>query len=151
MLLDVDTCVTMRDLEALAEDVQLAEEAMVNGALVLPHKALKDSKTMRLTPALSERLVHARAELKRLSDWARWGGNVSREELIKAVEQLGTQSLAMAELAKKVGSMRDRWKALDTLESAHPVSVDTYAEALKAEKGDPWRGYFDVRQVLPLG
>lgn len=25
------------------EDVQLAEEAMVNGALVLPHKALKDS------------------------------------------------------------------------------------------------------------
>jgi bifunctional non-homologous end joining protein LigD len=43
------------------------------------------------------------------------------------------------------------WKALDTLESAHPVTVDTYREALEAEKGDPWRGYFDVRQVLPLG
>lgn len=43
------------------------------------------------------------------------------------------------------------WDALGTLESAHPVSVDNYAEALKAEKGDPWRGYFEVRQVLPLG
>ncbi len=86
-------------------------------------KALKDSKGVRLTPALSDRLAHARAELKRLSDWARWGGNVSREELIKAVEQLGTQKMAMSELAKKVGSMRDRWKALDTLSGAAPKSL----------------------------
>ena len=86
-------------------------------------KALKDSKGMRLTAAQSERLVHARGELKRLSDWARWGGNVSREELIKAVEHLTTQSLAMSELAKKVGSMRERWKALDTLSGAAPKSL----------------------------
>ncbi|NHZ88944.1 DUF349 domain-containing protein [Massilia sp. CCM 8733] len=86
-------------------------------------KILKDSKGTRLTPALSDRLAHARAELKRLSDWARWGGNVSREELIKAVEQLGTQKLAMSELAKKVGSMRERWKALDTLSGAAPKSL----------------------------
>jgi hypothetical protein len=86
-------------------------------------KALKDSKGIRLTAAQSERLAHARGELKRLSDWARWGGNVSREELIKAVEQLTTQSLAMGELAKKVGSMRERWKALDTLSGAAPKSL----------------------------
>ena len=86
-------------------------------------KDSKDGKAMRLTPALSERLAHARAELKRLSDWARWGGNVSREELIKAVEQLSTQSLAMSELAKKVGSMRDRWKALDTLSGPAPKTL----------------------------
>ena len=86
-------------------------------------KALKDSKGMRLSPAQSERLAHARGELKRLSDWARWGGNVSREELIKAVENLTTQSLAMSELAKKVGSMRERWKALDTLSGAAPKSL----------------------------
>jgi hypothetical protein len=86
-------------------------------------KALKDSKGLRLTAAQSERLAHARGELKRLSDWARWGGNVSREELIKAVEHLATQSLAMSELAKKVGSMRERWKALDTLSGAAPKSL----------------------------
>ncbi|WP_426193353.1 DUF349 domain-containing protein [Massilia sp. DWR3-1-1] len=86
-------------------------------------KALKDMKGGKLNGAQAERLAHARAELKRLSDWARWGGNVSREELIKAVEQLRTQSLPMAELAKKVGSMRERWKALDTLSGAAPKSL----------------------------
>jgi len=88
-------------------------------------KTLKEAreKGMRLTPAQSDRLAHVRAELKRLSDWARWGGNVSREELIKNVETLATQSLPMSELAKKVGSMRERWKALDSLSGAAPKSL----------------------------
>jgi hypothetical protein len=89
-------------------------------------KVLKDSKGdkgMRLTGAQADRLAHVRAELKRLSDWARWGGNVSREELIKSVEALPTQQLAMSELAKKVGSMRERWKALDSLSGAAPKSL----------------------------
>ncbi|KFC74888.1 DUF349 domain-containing protein [Massilia sp. LC238] len=88
-------------------------------------KSLKESKDkgMRLTPAQLERLNHVRAELKRLSDWARWGGNVSREELIKQVEVLSTQNLAMGELAKKVGSMRERWKALDSLSGPAPRSL----------------------------
>jgi len=88
-------------------------------------KTLKESreKGMRLTPAQSDRLAHLRAELKRLSDWARWGGNVSREELIRTVEALPTQNLAMSELAKKVGSMRERWKALDSLSGAAPKSL----------------------------
>jgi len=95
------------------------------GAAADHDKALKDAreKGMRLTPAQSDRLAHLRAELKRLSDWARWGGNVSREELIKTVEALPTQNLAMSELAKKVGSMRDRWKALDSLSGAAPKSL----------------------------
>lgn len=88
-------------------------------------KTLKEAreKGMRLTPAQSDRLAHVRAEFKRLSDWARWGGNVSREELIKNVETLATQNLPMSELAKKVGSMRERWKALDSLSGAAPKSL----------------------------
>ncbi len=104
------------------------EAALQQGSLgaVADHdKTLKDAreKGMRLTPAQSDRLAHLRAELKRLSDWARWGGNVSREELIKTVESLPTQNLSMSELAKKVGSMRDRWKALDSLSGAAPKSL----------------------------
>jgi hypothetical protein len=108
------------------EQLSAMESALEQGSLhsAAEHdKALKDSKGVRLTGAQSERLAHARGELKRLSDWARWGGNVSREELIKSVEQLTTQSLAMSELAKKVGSMRERWKALDTLSGAAPKSL----------------------------
>jgi hypothetical protein len=95
------------------------------GAAADHDKTLKEAreKGMRLSPAQSDRLAHLRAELKRLSDWARWGGNVSREELIKTVETLPTQNLAMSELAKKVGSMRDRWKALDSLSGAAPKSL----------------------------
>jgi bifunctional non-homologous end joining protein LigD len=42
------------------------------------------------------------------------------------------------------------WPALSRLADAHPVSVATAAAALKREKADPWAGYFDVDQVLPL-
>ena len=104
------------------------EAALLQGSLGTAaelDKSLKESKDkgMRLTPAQLERLNHVRAELKRLSDWARWGGNVSREELIKQVEVLSTQNLAMGELAKKVGSMRERWKALDSLSGPAPRSL----------------------------
>jgi bifunctional non-homologous end joining protein LigD len=42
------------------------------------------------------------------------------------------------------------WKALATLENAHPVSVGDAAAALKRQRSDPWKGYFEVDQVLPL-
>lgn len=86
-------------------------------------KVLKETRTGRLSPAQADRLAHVRAELKRLGDWARWGGNVSREELVKAVEELPAQKLSMPELAKKVGTMRERWKALDGVSGAAPKSL----------------------------
>jgi len=109
---------TMDALEAALQQGSLGTAAELD-------KALKDTKGkgMRLSAAQADRLSHLRAELKRLSDWARWGGNVSREELIKTVETLSTQSLPMAELAKKVGSMRERWRALDSLSGAAPKSL----------------------------
>ncbi|WP_296949930.1 DUF349 domain-containing protein [uncultured Massilia sp.] len=109
---------TMDAMEAALQQGSLGSAAEFDKAL----KEARD-KGMRLTPAQSDRLAHVRAELKRLSDWARWGGNVSREELIKTVEALPTQGLSMSELAKKVGSMRERWKALDSLSGAAPKSL----------------------------
>ena len=111
-----DFLATLAALEAALQHGSLAAAADCD-------KALKDSKGIRLSPPQAERLAHARAEFKRLSDWARWGGNVSREELIKAVEQLPAQNHSMAELAKKVGSMRERWKALDALSGAAPKTL----------------------------
>ncbi|MYN03149.1 DUF349 domain-containing protein, partial [Pseudoduganella sp. DS3] len=106
--------------------VDAMEAALAQGQLHIAaehDKALKESKTGRLTPAQSERLAHARADLKRLGDWARWGGNVSREELVHAVEQLPAEGLGMSELAKKVGSMRERWKGLDGVSGAAPKAL----------------------------
>jgi len=42
------------------------------------------------------------------------------------------------------------WAALATVESARLATVETVAELLKKERRDPWAGYFDVDQVLPL-
>jgi hypothetical protein len=86
-------------------------------------KTLRECKGARLTPAQSERLANVRAEFKRLADWARWGGNVSREELVKSAEELPAQELPMVELAKKVGSLRERWKSLDTLSGSAPKAL----------------------------
>ena len=114
--------------QAFIDNMDALEAALQQGSLAHAaelDKALKETKGkgMRLTSQQADRLAHLRAELKRLSDWARWGGNVSREELIKTVDTLPTQNLAMAELAKKVGSMRERWKALDSLSGAAPKSL----------------------------
>jgi len=86
-------------------------------------KKLKEAKTGRLTPHQADRLAHVRADLKRMNDWARWGGNISREELVKAVEELPKQGLPMSELAKKISAMRERWKALDSVSGAAPKSL----------------------------
>ena len=114
--------------QAFLDKLDALEAALQQGSLGTAaelDKALKEAKDkgMRLSVPQADHLAHLRAELKRLSDWARWGGNVSREELIKTVEALPTQGLAMAELAKKVGSMRDRWKALDSLSGPAPRSL----------------------------
>jgi hypothetical protein len=110
---------TLDAMEAALQQGSLGTAAELDKEL----KDTKHDKGMRLTAAQADHLAHVRAELKRLSDWARWGGNVSREELIKQVEVLQTQQVPMSELAKKVGSMRERWKALDSLSGAAPKSL----------------------------
>ena len=107
------------------ETLDALEAALEQGSLhdAAEHdKWLKEHKP-RLTAAQTDRLNHVRAELKRLGDWARWGGNVSREELVKAVEELPALGLPMSELAKKVGSMRERWKSLDNVSGHAPKSL----------------------------
>jgi hypothetical protein len=112
--------------EQFFKTLDAMEAALQDGLLHVASehdKTLRDSKHGRLTPAQADRLAHVRGEFKRLADWARWGGNVSREELVKAGEELPAQELPMAELAKKVGSLRERWKSLDTLSGPAPKSL----------------------------
>lgn len=105
------------------------EKALQDGALQMASdhdKALRaiDLKGAHLSDALAAQLARARAELGRLQGWAKWGGNVSREELFKAADALPAQALAAPELAKKVGSLRERWKSLDG--SAGPAAKELW-------------------------
>ncbi|MET3105212.1 hypothetical protein AAKU58_000021 [Oxalobacteraceae bacterium GrIS 1.18] len=89
------------------------EQALENGSL---QQALDIDKSLRQVAIRGEwtaRLQTLRSELSRLLDWAKWGGNVSREELIKVAEDLSNGQFAPPEIAKQVGGLRARWKELD--------------------------------------
>ena len=83
-----------------------------------------DFKAVRPADEALARLARLRAELARLQGWARWGGNVSREELLKTAQDLETQEMPVAERATKVGSLRERWKSLDV--TAGPANRDAW-------------------------
>ncbi|PRC92065.1 DUF349 domain-containing protein [Solimicrobium silvestre] len=103
------------------------EQALEEGSL---QQALDLDKTLRqeVLPArgeLAQRLQVLRAELNRLLDWAKWGGNVSREELIKVADGLVAEDVALTapEIAKQVGGLRARWKELDRTSGTAAKSV----------------------------
>ena len=110
---------------SIAEALEGLEKSLEDGAL---QAAMDFDKTLRAidfklhkpSAAQVSRLAQARSELTRLQGWARWGGNVSREELTKAAQELAGQELAPAELAKKIGSLRARWKSLDGSSGSAP-------------------------------
>ncbi len=108
--------------QAFAKAMHALEAALQEGLLQAAFendKILRDLKSVKPKHEQASHLVALRAELHRLQSWARWGGKVSREELVKAVEDLPHQELGVLELAKKVGSMRERWRTLDA--SAGPA------------------------------
>ena len=99
------------------------EAALEQGSLQLALDFEKTLRQLSVPTAIAARVSMARAELNRLLDWAKWGGNVSREELVKVADELMLSELAPAELAKQVGGLRARWKELDRTSgpSAKPV------------------------------
>lgn len=91
------------------------EQALEQGSL---QQALELDKTLRgrVLPGRGEQAAHLqtlRAELTRLLDWARWGGDISRSELIKVADELFHSKQAPTEIGRQVGGLRSRWKELD--------------------------------------
>ena len=102
------------------------EQALEQGSLQQALDLEKNIRTMHVPVRgeLAARLTLLRGELHRLLDWAKWGGNVSREELIKVADGLPDAQLAPQELAKQVGGLRARWKELDR--TSGPAAKDAW-------------------------
>ena len=109
------------------EALQALERALAQGTLQLALDADRRLRTMTTATTLStehrEQLSALRIRLTQLQSWARWGGNVSREELLKAAIALPEQKLSVVELAKKIGNLRQQWKALDVSAGAAPKEL----------------------------
>ena len=118
------------EARAAMETAMTAMEAALEEGALQPaseqDRALRamDFKVLRPSEDELARLARLRAELARLQGWARWGGNVSREELLKAAQDMEAQQMPVAERATKVGSLRERWKSLDA--SAGPAGRDAW-------------------------
>lgn len=114
--------------QAFVAAIDALEAALQEGLLQVASaqdKILRglDLAVVRPSDEQMMRLTQIRGELTRLKDWAKWGGNVSREELVKAVEELPGSELPLTELARRVGSSRERWKSLDHSSGPAPKAL----------------------------
>lgn len=115
-----------QDFIDVLEQMEAALEAGLLQVAAECDKTLRaiDVKAVQASESQMARLSRVRAELAHLLGWAKWGGNVSREELVKAATELPAQQLQVSELAKKVGGLRERWKSLDV--SAGPAAKELW-------------------------
>jgi exonuclease SbcC len=108
----------LAQLEASLEQgaLQAASEA---------ERALRAYDVRALKPAAEavSRLSAAYAALHHLQGWARWGGNISREELLQAALALPGQTLPVPELVQKIGGLRARWKLLSVSAGPAPQAL----------------------------
>lgn len=71
-----------------------------------------------LPESLVRRLRRERAQLERIRDWARWGNDQSRVQLIRAAEELLQGKREPEDLAAAVTGLREEWKRLDAIRRA---------------------------------
>jgi hypothetical protein len=115
--------------ESLGEILDAYEKAVQEGvvrtALELEKQAhAHETKKLPISSGDAARLARLRGDLRKLQGWAKWGGNISREELLKAAEDMAGKKMPVTELAKKVGDLRERWKSLD--QSAGPSAKELW-------------------------
>ena len=160
---DPDQAVSFDAVKAAAKDMRdrlaaldLTSFAMTTGGkgihVVLPltpHHGWEDVKAfaeaMARTMAAEEpdlylaEMSKARRKGKIFIDYLRNGRGAT------AIAPFSTRARAGAPIAWPVA-----WRELAKLQSAHEATVETAAALLMNRKADPWAGYFDVEQILPL-
>jgi exonuclease SbcC len=104
------------------------EDALEQGALQAASEAERglrafDVKLLKPSVPETSRLNAAYAALHHLQGWARWGGNISREELLQTALALPGQDLPIPELVQKIGGLRARWKLLNVSAGPSPQAL----------------------------
>ncbi len=103
--------------------IEALTEALAQGSIQAARKLDRelrgvDAKHAGLTAEQKDQLFEARSELEYLQGWAKWGGDVSRDELIKTLDEMPALELGPNELAKKVAALRERWKEMEATSGA---------------------------------
>lgn len=149
----IDAAASKLSMAQIVAAIEGMEDALAQGSIQNARKFERDlravdGKTAGLSAQQTSRLVQARNELGYLQGWAKWGGDVSRDELIKAVEELPALPLSANELAKKVAAMRERWKEMEAASgAANKDSWERFDAACKSAYA-PAAAYFQEQAEL---
>ncbi|MSQ63019.1 MAG: DUF349 domain-containing protein [Betaproteobacteria bacterium] len=101
----------VRDLlERLALQVQAGQPAEAEDT---ERQLVEKAGAGPLPESLMRRLRRERAQLGRMRDWARWGDDQARGQLIRAAEELLQGEREPEKLATAVTGLREQWKQLD--------------------------------------
>lgn len=98
---------------------QAVEAGLVHEALI-HEEALNrlDAEVLSLPDEQKNQLAELKSEIRRLKGWAKWGGQQSREKLIRFVESLIGQDLPVDELSSAIVNAREQWKSLTAVSGA---------------------------------
>ncbi|HTD02682.1 DUF349 domain-containing protein [Undibacterium sp.] len=141
------TALIVVSVEKIVAAIQGIEDALEQGSV---QTALKfdrelrnvDLKASGLSIAQRDRLMRVRGELGHLQGWAKWGGGVSRDELVKTAEELPLHKLEPNELAKRVADLRDRWKSMEAVSGSANKEVWERFDAACTAAYAPAAAYF---------
>lgn len=117
---EVNITLSLAQIEELVSQFDAAlEQGSIQSARQIEKKlqeidTKQNYRQFQMSAALKERLNSARKELSNLMSWAKWSGNVSRDELISTAEKLTTLSLTPQEIVETVSALREQWKQMET-------------------------------------
>lgn len=120
---------SLAQIEELVDQFETAiEQGSIQNARQIEKKLQEVDTKQRyrqfnLSANLKDRLNGARKQLFNLMSWAKWSGNVSRDELINTAEQLATLSLSPQEIVETVSALREQWKQMESKSGGAPKEL----------------------------
>jgi len=127
------------DTDKVRSLIDSLEQDIDNGQLALAEAAGRHLKAElgahALEGRLDARLQRAQARLASLRDWAQWGANKKRDDLIEAALQLQSQVQAgthnVEHLAVAIPALREEWRRLNTQGASSKAQWEHFDKALE--------------------
>lgn len=104
------------DAKQLEQQLSQLEAALENGQIVSVKHLERQLRAMEIKhwpERLRDRAQVALQEFARMQSWAKWSGQVSREQLVQTAEELASLSLAPKEIQNTVSALRQQWKEME--------------------------------------
>jgi hypothetical protein len=104
------------DVKHLEQQLSQLETGLESGQIARVkniERQLRSIDIKHWPESLRDRLQVALHEFTRMQSWAKWSGQVSREQLVQTAEELASLSLTPKEIQHTVSALRQQWKEME--------------------------------------